>query len=179
MDHTEKSRQEEFVHSIEEMLTAASNPGAGKQFCSRCGQVKEPVEALFWLYGTNAEWNVQLHMCACDLGSRETNPKIQSHQDSAGTAETMNCENGKSWRELYKEAVFEKDRKQLLARIDAAEASLLLRARELFRADANNIRERQEVDAALFALYALKSAAMSAGTKKEAGISDHNQKQAA
>ena len=80
----------------------------------------------------------------------------------------------KSWRELYKIAVFEEDKSKLPTRIDDAEASLLSRARELFHAGIDDVRERLEVDAALYALYALKSATMSAEAKKKMYLSDQS-----
>jgi hypothetical protein len=120
-------------------------------------------------------------MCGCDLKvtSPEPKPAIQSDRLSAGTTEISTSPIGRPWRDLYKEAVFENDREKLTARIDDAETSLLARARELFHAGSKDIRERQELDAALYALYAVKSAAISAKAKKQMKICSDDQIQAA
>ncbi len=148
--HFERNRKEEIVQSIDNLMVSCSQKAAEQNICCRCGNPKEAVDAVFWLYCTSTEWKVRLPMCGCDLKviSPEPKPAIQS----AETAEISNSPIGKPWRELYKEAVFENDREKLTARIDDAEESLLARARELFHAGGKDIRERQEVDAALYAL---------------------------
>jgi hypothetical protein len=62
-----------------------------------------------------------------------------------------------SWRELYKAALFEPDRKKLPSRIDDAERAIIARARELFAATTDTIEEDQALDDALYALKALHS----------------------
>jgi len=61
------------------------------------------------------------------------------------------------WRRLYTEALFEVDSSQLPARIAAAEAALVARARELFQAPGDNIEEEEAVDDAMYALRALRN----------------------
>ena len=62
-----------------------------------------------------------------------------------------------SWGELYTAALFEKDRSQLPARIQAAEKAIIARARELFFSGADTIEEDLALDDALYALRALQN----------------------
>ena len=62
-----------------------------------------------------------------------------------------------SWRELYKAALFEKNREKLPDRIAEAEKAIVARARELFASSADTIEEDQALDDALYALRALQS----------------------
>ncbi len=64
----------------------------------------------------------------------------------------------KSWKELYRAALFETDKSKVSERIAQAEWALSQRARELFRTDKEFFHERQAVDAATQALQALRSA---------------------
>jgi hypothetical protein len=61
------------------------------------------------------------------------------------------------WRRLYTEALFEVDSSQRPARIAAAEAALVARARELFHAPGDNIEEEEALDDAMYALRALRN----------------------
>jgi hypothetical protein len=63
----------------------------------------------------------------------------------------------KSWRELYRDALLESDKTQILARITKAEKVMLQRARELFGGDALNIDERKALDNAMYFLQALRN----------------------
>ena len=63
----------------------------------------------------------------------------------------------KSWKELYRAALFETDKSKLSERIAQAEWALSLLARELFHTDKEFLQERQAVDAATHALQALRS----------------------
>lgn len=72
----------------------------------------------------------------------------------------------KSWRELYKAAVFETDKNRMSERIAHAEWALALRARELFHSGSEHLQERQAVDAAIYALHALRRTATSAAGRK-------------
>jgi len=71
----------------------------------------------------------------------------------------------KSWKELYKAALFETDKSRVSERIAQAEWALSLRARELFHADKEFFQERQAVDAATHALQMLRSTL----TRKKSG----------
>ena len=62
----------------------------------------------------------------------------------------------KSWKELYRAALFETDKSRVSERIAQAEWALSLRARELFHTDKDFFPERQAVDAATHALHALR-----------------------
>jgi len=67
-----------------------------------------------------------------------------------------------AWRELYKAALFETDKSKSLERIANAEMALALRMRELFHASSQDLQERQAVDAAIYALYILRSTTVGA-----------------
>ena len=67
---------------------------------------------------------------------------------------------GKCWRELYKAALFETDKTKSRERIAQAELALSVRARELFHIGDGQFEERQAVDTALYALYALRRSAV-------------------
>jgi len=71
----------------------------------------------------------------------------------------------KSWKELYRAALFETDKSKVSERIAQAEWALSLRARELFHADMEFFQERQAVDAATHDLQALRSTL----TRKKSG----------
>jgi hypothetical protein len=72
----------------------------------------------------------------------------------------------KSWRELYKAALFETDKNRMSERIAHAEWALALRARELFHTGREHLQERQAVEAALYALHALRRTTVCAGGKR-------------
>jgi hypothetical protein len=81
---------------------------------------------------------------------------------------TVAASPGKSWKELYRAALIETDQNRMAERIADAEWALALRARELFYTGRGDLRERQAVDAAIFALHALRRTATSAaGRTKE------------
>lgn len=61
-----------------------------------------------------------------------------------------------SWRDLYLEALFEPDRSRMCSRITEAQRALLRRQHELF-ADSGGRVEREAVESALNALYALRT----------------------
>jgi Cft2 family RNA processing exonuclease len=76
----------------------------------------------------------------------------------------------KSWRELYKAALFETDKNRMSERIAYAEWALALRARELFHTGREHLQERQAVDAAIYALHVLRrTTACAAGRNAKDG----------
>ena len=70
---------------------------------------------------------------------------------------TNSSENG-GWRELYRAAILELDPTQLPERILEAETALILRAKELFQHGGRNEQETQDLDDAMYALQALRTA---------------------
>ena len=71
-----------------------------------------------------------------------------------------------SWKERYMAALFEMDKDRLNQRITDAEMAVAQRTRELFQADGDTslgrqLRERKDLEAALYALRALRSIAQS------------------
>ena len=60
------------------------------------------------------------------------------------------------WKKLYSAALFEKDSSQASRLIEDAERAIVLRARQLFGSPGENLTEEHALDAALFALHALK-----------------------
>ena len=72
----------------------------------------------------------------------------------------------KSWKDLYMAALYETDKSRVSERIANAEWALALRARELFHTGREHLQERQAVDAAIYALHALRRTATSAMGRK-------------
>jgi hypothetical protein len=68
------------------------------------------------------------------------------------SAETL-----RSWRGLYKAALFETDRSKLPSRIEEARRALALRSRELFASSPNCDGEVEAIENALYALHALEN----------------------
>jgi hypothetical protein len=64
----------------------------------------------------------------------------------------------RAWRESYKAALFELDVNKVPDRIVEAEKALVARARQLFDTAGDNIEEEQDLDDAMYALRALRSA---------------------
>jgi hypothetical protein len=64
---------------------------------------------------------------------------------------------GRHWRELYKAALSEIGKSNLLERIAEAEKAVVLRARELFQAAGNNGAEAGALEDVMYALHALRS----------------------
>ncbi|MCU1296804.1 MAG: hypothetical protein JWO91_1082 [Acidobacteriaceae bacterium] len=63
-----------------------------------------------------------------------------------------------TWRALYKAALFEMDRAKLPERIAEAEKALVIRARELFKANGHDCEEKEALENARFALHAFGNA---------------------
>jgi hypothetical protein len=71
-----------------------------------------------------------------------------------------------AWKERYMAALFEMEKDKLNERITDAEIAVAQRTRELFQAEAETssgarLRERKALEAALYALRALRSIAQS------------------
>jgi hypothetical protein len=63
----------------------------------------------------------------------------------------------RSWRGLYKAALFETDESKLPLRIEEARRALVSRSRELFAASPSHEGEREAIEDALYALHALEN----------------------
>jgi hypothetical protein len=61
------------------------------------------------------------------------------------------------WQDLYRAALCESDRTEIISRIASAEQRIAARERELFNDRNPNITERNALNVALFSLQALKS----------------------
>ncbi|MCU1297622.1 MAG: hypothetical protein JWO91_1900 [Acidobacteriaceae bacterium] len=59
-----------------------------------------------------------------------------------------------AWKALYKAALFEMDCAKRPDRIAKAEKALVIRARELFKANGDDREEKEALDDAMFALHA-------------------------
>lgn len=68
------------------------------------------------------------------------------------SAETL-----RSWRPLYKAALFETDASKLPSRIDEARRALALRSRELFAGSPSFDGETEAIENTLYALQALEN----------------------
>jgi len=62
-----------------------------------------------------------------------------------------------NWRDLYRAALFETDRRRVAQRITAAEIAIMARVKELFVIGGDHIDEYQVLDDALYALRALRT----------------------
>jgi hypothetical protein len=72
---------------------------------------------------------------------------------------TISMSSGLSvWHGLYRTALFESDSEKVSGRIAEAEKALVIRARELFGADGDNVEEEEALDDAMYALHALRNA---------------------
>ncbi|MGA8215259.1 MAG: hypothetical protein WB799_16805 [Candidatus Sulfotelmatobacter sp.] len=65
--------------------------------------------------------------------------------------------NSRTWRELYKVALFETDKHEIPVRIANAEKAIKQRAKQLFSTSNDSIEEDQALDDALYALHALQN----------------------
>jgi hypothetical protein len=63
----------------------------------------------------------------------------------------------REWKDLYVAALLEGDKDKMPLLILQAEQAIVRRARELFKAEGDNIQEGENLDEALYALRALKS----------------------
>jgi len=63
----------------------------------------------------------------------------------------------RSWRELYKSALFETETSIMELRIEEARRALALRSRELFVASSSSDGETEAIENALYALQALEN----------------------
>lgn len=70
---------------------------------------------------------------------------------------TIQSSEPKLWKELYVAALLEGDQDKMALLINQAEQAIVRRARELFKAEGNNIEEGEILDEALYALRALKT----------------------
>jgi len=61
-----------------------------------------------------------------------------------------------SWKDLYQAAISESNLNKLPGRIDDAEAALVIRARELYYAVADELEEKESLDDAMCILRALR-----------------------
>jgi len=61
-----------------------------------------------------------------------------------------------SWKDLYQAAICESNLNKLPGRIDDAEAALLIRARKLYYAVADELEEKESSDDAMCILHALR-----------------------
>ena len=62
-----------------------------------------------------------------------------------------------NWRTLYRAAILEPNAAKVSNRIAEAEKEIVLRARELFQENRNNIDEEQALDSAMCTLHVFRS----------------------
>ena len=77
---------------------------------------------------------------------------------SKSLSNPANSSENNGWRELYRAAILELELTRLPERILQAETALILRAKELFLVGGSNEQETQDLDDAMYALQALRSA---------------------
>jgi hypothetical protein len=61
-----------------------------------------------------------------------------------------------SWKDLYQAAICEPNLNKLPGCIDDADAALVIRARELYYADSDELEEKESLDDAMCILHALR-----------------------
>jgi hypothetical protein len=130
------------------------------------------ADLTFWVFGSDAGWSVRFPVCDCVVTS--TAPVRTPKEGNSMGTEFVASPISKAWRELYKAALFETDKSKLSERIAHAEWSLVLRARELFHTVGDHLEERQAIDAAIYALHALRRATRLDGGRKEPKRQDHD-----
>ena len=77
---------------------------------------------------------------------------------SKSLSNPTNSSENNGWRELYRAAILELELTRLPERILQSETALILRAKELFQNGGGNGQETQDLDDAMYALQALRSA---------------------
>jgi hypothetical protein len=75
------------------------------------------------------------------------------------------------WKDMYRLALFEDDKGKILTRIADAEVAIATRERALFYAGSEAIEERKALEAALYALQALRGLT---GVSRRTGRSSTN-----
>jgi hypothetical protein len=88
-------------------------------------------------------------------------------------------QHSQNWQNLYVAALMEGNQEKVPSLISAAEQAIRARARELFRAQGDNIQEEESLDDALYALHALRSCLSLQGEFAEARSSELNGSQRA
>jgi hypothetical protein len=55
--------------AITDFLDKISTSQPRQQVCSRCGSSMQSIDATFFLYGTELNWQVSVPVCSCELES--------------------------------------------------------------------------------------------------------------
>ena len=164
MGHSLSSDREQIVASLTELFTSESRRSEGRDVCLRCGTAMHYLDATFWLYETDSAWSVRLPFCACEDISAST---VRTSREECSMTTGVAASPSKNWKELYRAALYETDKDRVSESIAKAEWALALRARELFHTGREHLQERQAVDAAIYALHALRRTATSTARRTE------------
>jgi Fe-S-cluster-containing hydrogenase component 2 len=120
--------------------------------CSECAWVFNPFGALT---GKSLDESIRnfelqrdkeftLHVCA-------DHPRVKSQSTKHDVKQ--------DWEKLYRGAIIESDRSKLLQRIEAAEAAILERSRNLSKSPANSGKEQEDITRAVHILSLLRAKA--------------------
>jgi hypothetical protein len=139
----------DVVQSIQQFFTDHSAPPDEESVCERCGKSTQHLDVTFWLYETESRCDMRMPLCTCESDGRNS-------QEAGSSAQVVALPKASDWGALYRAALIERDRHELLQRILEAQISLNLRARELFHAKSEQMEERRSVDAAMHSLQALR-----------------------
>lgn len=142
------------LESLKSFLDQQGAMDGGRLVCHECGSVMGHVDGTFWLYGTDGEWMLHLPVCACS--ERESLGSPNQRREECPTSEpATSLVAGAGWKEMYRTALFEPDKRKQRRLLQLAEKAVVFRARELFHAKGVDVQERQALDAAMYALRAL------------------------
>jgi|SRR5947209_19444942 len=155
MEQPLQTDRDKLIDSLKALFTKEHLLARTRHRCGRCGTLMQTRDATFWLYGTDLQWTVPLPVCICRQIS--TPPIVTEREQCDMTTGVAVPPMSKSWKELYKTALFETDKKKLSERIAQADLALAVRARELFHAGSEHLHEREAVDTAIYALHVLRS----------------------
>lgn len=163
MEQPPQTKRERLFESFRALVTE-EHLRSEQRCCVRCGAAMQFIDVTFWLHETDMGCSARLPFCLCE----ETSIKIDRtlEQEFSMNAGVAASPINRSWKELYRAALFETNKGKLSERIAHAEWALALRARELFHAGDEHLQERQAVDAAIHALHALRSTTTNNESKK-------------
>ena len=164
MGHSLRSEREQIIASLTALFTSHSLRPERRDVCVRCGKAIQYLDVTFSLYETDSAWSVRLPFCTCDDNQHRL---CSTSREKCSMSTGVAASPSKSWKELYRAALYEPDKNRVSERIAKAEWALALRARELFHTGTEYLQERQAVDAALHALHALRRTATSAAGRTE------------
>jgi len=116
------------LESLKSFLDQQAAMDGGRLVCHECGSVMGHVDGTFWLYGTDGEWMLHLPVCACS--ERESLGSPNQRREECPTSEpATSLVAGAGWKEMYRTALFEPDKRKQRHLLHLAEKAVVFRAR--------------------------------------------------